>query len=490
MPDGSFQYKSWISKEDPGAVDGPLRYQEQTFLRTLKAISDVFPDDALPFDSLVQYRQFQHLIEDLDSRLRSRSAHVNGEQNGAERDRLSNDAMAAFHLEFRLSRKHKLAKMALSQDWSGLPSYAREGAAMWNFRFVQRLRAILRRSGLNHHRGHRKRQNSIEGSGTSVLNSPTGSDKHSDLKSNLARLGFNTVKFGPTAVIRSGSLALDEALGVGGLPRGRIVEIFGKAGTGKTTLALKAAGNAQLSGEAVAYIDVEHKLDLSWAQANGLRIDQALILQETRAKAIMDAVLELTRSERFALIVVDSLSALVPEGEVEGNDRDWSGELDRLFARALPKIAAAAVKSGTCVLFLNQIRKNEELFGREKVSTGSDAIVHFSSIRLELARTVAQKEGDKVVGYGVKATVLKSCVASPFRVAEWIINFERGVDPSSELIELATKYGIVSTSQSTLAFRGEHLGNSKSDARAFLLEHTGLAATLEANVREHMRTSA
>jgi recombination protein RecA len=244
---------------------------------------------------------------------------------------------------------------------------------------------------------------------------------------NLEKHGIAVAKRAPDSAIKTGSSALDQALGVGGFPRGRIIEIFGGPSTGKTTLALVAGANAQRNGGAVAYIDSEHKLDLAWAQVNGLNGNSGLVLQGTEGHGVIRSVLEFTQSGRFALIVVDTLSALVPDEELDLNPRDYRAELNQLLAQALPRIAAAAAKTNTCILLLNQVRKNDAMFGREKISAGGDIVDHYSSIRLELHRTTARKNGDTVVGFGVKATVLKSCVAPPFRQAEWTINFEHGI---------------------------------------------------------------
>jgi recombination protein RecA len=315
------------------------------------------------------------------------------------------------------------------------------------------------------------------------LPKPVGGSK---LRSSLARLGVAIVKAEPIAAIRTGSLALDEALKIGGFPRGRIVEIFGKEGSGKTTLALTVAANAQRVG-GVAFVDAEHKLDLPWARVNGLNVDEALILQGTRAKDTMDSILQLVRSGDFALVVVDSLAALFPGEDLEASDADFTSEMGRLFVRTLPRIASAAARTNTCVLLLNQVRHNEEMFGRRTISTGGHALAHYSSIRLELARVMAEKNGDDVVGYGVKGTVVKSCVGPPFRVAAWNINFERGFDLESELINEGVNRGVISQETTLLKFRGDDLGAGKSAAREFLLQRPDLAALLETQLRATMK---
>jgi recombination protein RecA len=178
----------------------------------------------------------------------------------------------------------------------------------------------------------------------------------------------------------------------------------------------------------------------------------------------------------------------MPGDELEPDHRDFTGEIDQLFARALPRIASAAAKSQTCILLLDQLRHDHEvIFGRQKVSTGGEAIAHCSSIRLELTKLMAQKHGDNVVGYGVKASVLKSCVGPPFRVAEWTINFERGIDPEFELVEQGISRGVIVKQPTGLMFQGNHLGISNNAAREYLQRHTDVAALVETSLRAAMK---
>jgi recombination protein RecA len=478
--------------EDPNVLDGDIRHRDEQFIQIFKAVSEVFPSDPFPFEGVEQYRMVRRALDQIDTQLRLRTGPFRDTELRAERGRLYRDALQVFDADLRLSRKQKLARMALSRDWSEMPSYIREGIVMWKCRMLLRSGALFSRVGFP--RAHDIYEARVEGQADAPLAAPSLISmprpvSHSRLRPSLARLGVAIVKAGPIAAIRTGSLALDEALEIGGFPRGRIVEIFGKEGVGKTTLALKTAANAQRVG-AVALVDAEHKLDLPWARVNGLNVDEALILQGTRAKDTMDSILQLIRSGDFALVVVDSLTALFPGEDLEASDGDFTSEMGRLFARTLPRIASAAGRTQTCVLLLNQVRHNEEIFGRKTISAGGHALAHHSSIRLELARMMAQKDGDNVVGYGVKGTVVKSCVGPPFRVAVWNINFERGIDLESELIEEGVNRGVISKETTALKFRGERLGANNNAAREFLLQHPDLAAVLETQLRATMKRMA
>ncbi len=412
--------------DDPEFIDGAARKREDSLVRTLRAISAVFPSDAFPFDSLDEYKEFRRSLEEIDLSLRAPLSPSINRQTGAKEEQLLGRAIHFFETDLRLSRKQRLARMALSQDWSALPSYIWEGVVMWKCSLFLRVRIVLLRMRL--HWNGRIFDSSASGRAAAISTSASKRpENHSDLASRLEKQGIAIVKGVSESVIKTGSVALDEALGVGGFPRGRIIEIFGNASAGKTTLALAAAANVQRNGNAIAYIDTEHKLSLPWARLNGLVEDQALILQGTEGHGVVRSLLEVTRSGRFALVVVDSLSALAPDEELDLSHRDYRAELEQLLAQALPRIASAAAKTDTCILLLNQIRKNDAIFGREKISAGGDVVDHYCSIRLELHRTTARKEADRVLGFGVKGTVLKSCVAPPFRVAEWTISFERGL---------------------------------------------------------------
>ncbi|MGI9073092.1 MAG: ATPase domain-containing protein [Bryobacteraceae bacterium] len=485
-----FRRETWLEAaitEDPSVLDGHKAHDEKQLLEIFDAVSEVFPNDPFPFEGFEQFRSVRQALDALDPRFRMQSGSSRSPELRAEGDRLYRHTLEVFEADLRLSRKHKLARMALTRDWSGMSSYIREGVVMWKCRMLLRSGAL--RSSVRLDRAQRATavahtQTSAPSPARSLVLLPKPV-RHSELRSSLERLGVVPVKSCPSAAIRTGSLALDEALQIGGFPRGRIVEIFGKEGTGKTTLALATAANAQRNG-AIAYVDAEHKLDLPWARVNGLNVEEALILQATRAKDTMDSVLQLIRSGDFALVVVDSLTGLFPGEDLEQSDGEFTGEMDRLFARALPRIASAAGRTQTCVLLLNQVRDNEEPFGRPTISTAGRALAHHASIRLELSRLMARKNEGDILGYGVKGTVVKSCVGSPYRVAEWSINFERGIDVKFELIEQGIRRGVISRQTVDLKFGEEHLGASVDAAREFILQRPDVAALLEAELRATM----
>ncbi|MFL6353653.1 MAG: recombinase RecA [Bryobacteraceae bacterium] len=473
--------------EDPSVLDGHSDHAEKQLVEIFAAVSEVFPNDPFPFEGFGQFRAAREALDALDDRFRLQSGPSSIPELRAERDRLYRHTLVAFEADLRVSRKHKLARMALTRDWSGMSSYIREGVLMWKCRMLLRSGALRSRVRLDCAQGasaigHAQTSAALPARSLVLLPKP---GRHSELQSSLERLGVATVKSRPSTAIRTGSLALDEALQIGGFPRGRIVEIFGKECTGKTTLALTTAANAQRDG-AVAYLDAEHKLDLPWARANGLNVEEALILQGSRAKDTMDSVLQLIRSGDFELVVVDTLTGLVPGEDLEQSDGEFTGEMDRLFARVLPRIAAAAARTQTCVLLLNQVRNNEEPFGRPTISTAGRALAHHASIRLELSRLIARKNGDDILGYGVRGTVVKSCVGTPYRVVEWPINHERGLDVELELIEQGIRRGVISRETVALKFREEHLGATINAACEFLLQRPDIAALLETELRAKM----
>jgi recombination protein RecA len=473
--------------EDPSVIDGHKAHDEKQLIEIFDAVSEVFPHDPFPFEGFEQFRSVRQALDSLDARFRLQSGPSSSPELRANRDRLYRHALELFEADLRLSRKHKRARMALTRDWSGMSSYIREGVVMWKCRMLLRSGAL--RSGVRLDSAQRSTalahsQTSAPSPARSLVSFPKPV-RHSEFRSSLERLGLAIVKDRPSAAIRTGSLALDEALQIGGFPPGRIVEIFGKEGSGKTTLALTTAANAQRSG-AVAFVDAEHKLDLPWARANGLNDEEALIVHANNAKDTMDSVLQLIRSGDFALVVVDSLTGLFPAEDLEESDGEFAGKMDRLFARALPRIASAAGRTQTCVLLLNQIRDNEEIYGRPTISTAGRALAHHASIRLELSRMMARKNGDNILGYGVKGTVIKSCVGAPYRVAEWSIHFQRGLDAEFELIQQGIRRGVIPRTTVALKFREEDLGGSIEAAREFLLQRPDLAALLEAELRAKM----
>jgi recombination protein RecA len=471
--------------EDSDVLHGDIR--DEQLLDIFKAVSDVFPSDPFPFDAFEQYRTVRRALDEVDTQLRSQSGLFSDIELRAERDRLYGRVLEFFKADLRLSRKQKLARMALSRDWSEIPSYIREGIAIWKYRILLRSGTLFRPVGLP------PLNDAYETSVAGQMNAPftvpplVSSRKpvsDSGLISSLERLGVAIVRTRPTEAITTGSLGLDEALGVGGFPRGRIVEIFGKEGSGKTTLALTAAGYAQRVGR-VAWFEAESKLHLPWARVNGLNVDEALLLQGNRAAEVMASILHLVRSGDFALVVLDSVAALFPDNDLEQYDADLGAERARLLDRALPRIASSASKTQTCVLFLNQVRRDEEDIARKMISTGGHALAHYSSIRLELSRRMSQKDADNtLIGYGVRGTIVKSCVGPPYRVAEWNINFERGLDLEFGLIEQGLRRSVISREARGLKFRDEYLGLGMIEASRFLLHRPEIAALVSDSLKQ------
>ncbi|MGI8959636.1 MAG: recombinase RecA [Bryobacteraceae bacterium] len=478
------------TKQGLKLVDTRALQDEEELLEIFKAVSSVFPGDPAPVDALEQYRTMRRALDETDTQL-ERSGAFSGKHSNRERHRIYHRALQLFEADLRLARRQKRARMALSHDWSGMPLYVREGIAIWKCRIMLRSGAFFLRLGFPRAKEICEtivyQQSSLPAA--SVINQFKRVG-HSDVPYSLEHRGVAVTKESPKLVIRTGSLTLDEALRIGGFPRGRIIEIFGKDGVGKTTLALAVAANVQRDGDKVAYFDNECKLDFSWARTLGLDLDEALILRGTRAKDTLVSLLEIVRSGDFALVVVDTLAALVTGEDLETSDCEFSGGMDLLFARALPRIAAAASKTDTCILLLNQIRLRNDgnLFGKSTVSPGGYALHHCSSIRLELTRGLADKRGkDVVVGSRVKATVVKNCVGSPWRTAEWAINFERGLDLPFELIEQGLGRGLIEKQPAALKFRDRHLGVNNEAARDFLVGHPDVAAALEIQLRATMK---
>lgn len=468
-------------------VSAKALQDETELLEVFKAVSTVFPGDPAPHDALEQYRRMRRALDESDTEL-ERSGAFTGTNSNRERHRIYRRALQRFDADIRLSRKQKRARMALSRDWSEMAQYVQESIAIWKCRTMLRSGALFLRMGFP---GVKQLFETVAyqdsfapRSAPSVIQRPKLVG-HSDAQYSLERRGVSVTTEMLRTAIRTGSITLDAALRIGGWPRGRIVEIFGKPSVGKTTLALAAGANVQRGGEKLAYFDNEYKLDFPWARTLGLNIEESLILGGTRAKDTLDSLLDIVRSGDFALVVVDSLAAFVPNEDVEMSDEHFKGEMELLFARVLPRIASAAHKTGTCVLLLNQVRRNdEEVFGRPTVSTGGHAVHHYSSIRVELTRTYSDKrENDVLIGSRIKGTVVKNCVGSPFRTAEWAINFERGLDASFELIEQGMARGVIDRRTIALKFRDEDLGRNKEAAREFLVEHPAVAAAIEIELR-------
>lgn len=287
--------------------------------------------------------------------------------------------------------------------------------------------------------------------------------------------------------VSSGSLALDIALGVGGFPRGRIIEIYGPESSGKTTVALHSIAEVQKIGGQAAFIDAEHALDPTYAQKLGVNIDELLISQPDTGEQALEIAEALVRSGAVDIIVIDSVAALVPKAEIDGEMGDSHVGLQaRLMSQALRKLSGAISKSKTLAIFINQIReKVGVMFGNPETTTGGRALKFYSTIRLEVRRAEALKQGNELVGNRVKIKVVKNKVAPPFKSAEVDIMFGEGISREGSIIDMGTELDIITKSGAWYSFNEERLGQGRENAKQFLKEHPEIAAQIEAKIREY-----
>ncbi len=287
-------------------------------------------------------------------------------------------------------------------------------------------------------------------------------------------------------VIPTGSLGLDFALGVGGYPRGRVMEIYGPEASGKTTLALHAVAEAQKLGGIAMYIDAEHALDVSYARRLGVRTDDLLIHQPDYGEQALEVADTIVRSNAVDVIVIDSVAALVPKAEIEGEMGDQHVGLQaRLMSQALRKLTGTIARSRTLVIFINQIRmKIGVMFGNPETTTGGNALKFYSSIRLDIRRLSAIKAGEQVIGNRTRVKVVKNKLAAPFREVEFDVIYGEGISRVGELVDMASLHEIVEKSGSWFSYGGERIGQGREAAKAFLLEHGELAVRVEEALRE------
>jgi recombination protein RecA len=285
--------------------------------------------------------------------------------------------------------------------------------------------------------------------------------------------------------ISTGSLGLDIALGIGGLPKGRIVEIYGPESSGKTTLALHCVAEAQKKGGACAFVDAEHALDPAYAKKLGVDIDNLLISQPDAGEQALEIADTLVRSGAIDVLVIDSVAALVPRAELEGEMGDsLPGLQARLMSQALRKLTASISKSNTLVIFINQIRmKIGVMFGSPETTTGGNALKFYASVRLDIRRIGALKDKDEVVGNQTRVKVVKNKVAPPFKVVEFDIMYGEGVSKSGELIDLGEKAGVVEKSGSWFSYDGQRIGQGRENAKTYLREHPEVAQAIEQKIR-------
>ncbi len=291
----------------------------------------------------------------------------------------------------------------------------------------------------------------------------------------------------PIEAIPTGSMSLDVALGIGGVPRGRVIEIFGPEGSGKTTLTCSIIAQAQKLGGVAAFIDAEHALDLGYARKIGVDVDNILISQPDTGEQALDIAEVLIRSSAIDVVVVDSVAALVPAAEIEGEMGDSHVGLQaRLMSQALRKLAGAVAKSKTCLIFTNQIRmKIGVLYGNPETTTGGNALKFYATVRLDIRRTGQITDGDTVIGNQTRVKVVKNKVAPPFRQAEFEILFGEGISFEGDLIELGVSSNIISKMGSWYSFGEERIGQGKDNARMFLKENKDIRKKIEESVRAH-----
>jgi recombination protein RecA len=292
--------------------------------------------------------------------------------------------------------------------------------------------------------------------------------------------------------ISTGSLGLDIALGIGGLPRGRVVEIYGPESSGKTTLALSVVSEAQKSGGTAAFIDAEHALDPGYAERLGVNVEELLISQPDTGEQALEIVDMLVRSTALDVVVIDSVAALTPKAEIEGEMGDSHVGLHaRLMSQALRKLTANIKRSNTMVIFINQIRiKIGVMFGNPETTTGGNALKFYSSARLDIRRIGAVKKGDEVLGNQTRVKVVKNKVAPPFKKCEFDILYNEGISKEGEIIDMGVELNLVEKSGAWYSYNGERIGQGRDNVREFLKEHKDVASAIEATLRERMGLAA
>jgi recombination protein RecA len=306
-------------------------------------------------------------------------------------------------------------------------------------------------------------------------------------KGAIMRLGSRDVLV-PVSVIPTGCLSLDAALGVGGFPRGRVVEVYGPESGGKTTMTLHVIAEAQKLGGTAAFIDAEHALDPVYARKLGVDVDNLLVSQPDNGEQALEIAETLIRSGGVDVVVVDSVAALVPKAELEGEMGDpQMGLQARLMSQALRKLTAIVSKSRTCLIFINQIReKIGVMFGNPETTTGGRALKFYASIRLDIRRIQAIKEGDRVIGSRTRGKVVKNKVAAPFREAEFDILYGEGISREGDLIDLGVENGLLEKSGTWISFGGERMGQGRENARVFLKENRDIREKLETALRKKL----
>jgi recombination protein RecA len=292
----------------------------------------------------------------------------------------------------------------------------------------------------------------------------------------------------PVEVIPTGAISIDYALGIGGMPRGRVVEIFGPESSGKTTLALQVIAQAQKTGGMAAFVDAEHALDAAYAQKLGVDLDSLLVSQPDNGEQALEIVEVLIRSNGVDVVVVDSVAALVPRAEIEGEMGEAQMGLQaRLMSQALRKLTGAVSKSKTCLIFINQLReKIGVMFGNPETTTGGRALKFYASVRVDIRRIASIKEGDAVVGGRTRVKIVKNKLAPPFREAEFDVMYGEGISREGDLLDLAVEHKVIEKSGAWFAYGGERLGQGRENVEQFLKEHADITRTIEERVRREL----
>src|SRR5438445_1058020 len=304
-------------------------------------------------------------------------------------------------------------------------------------------------------------------------------------KGSIMRLGQKDALV-PAEVISTGAISLDSALGIGGMPRGRVVEVYGPESSGKTTIALHVVAEAQKRGGMAAFVDAEHALDAVYAKKLGVDVDNLLVSQPDYGEQALEIAEALVRSNAVDVVVVDSVAALVPKAELDGDMGDsLPGLQARLMSQALRKLTGIVSKSKTCLIFINQIReKIGVMFGNPETTSGGRALKFYSSVRLDIRRTTQIKEGDEVIGSRVKVKVVKNKCAAPFRQAEFDVGYGEGISKTGELIDIGIEHRIIEKSGSWFSYGDVRIGQGRENAKGFLRENTDLASEIESKVRK------
>jgi recombination protein RecA len=306
-------------------------------------------------------------------------------------------------------------------------------------------------------------------------------------KGSIMRLGQRGA-IAPMEAISTGAISIDYALGIGGLPRGRVVEIFGPESSGKTTLALQVIAEAQKTGGMAAFVDAEHALDAQYAQKLGVDLENLLVSQPDHGEQALEIVEVLVRSNSVDVVVVDSVAALVPKAEIEGEMGEAQMGLQaRLMSQALRKLTGVVSKSKTTLIFINQLReKIGVMFGNPETTTGGRALKFYASVRIDIRRIASIKDGDQVIGGRTRVKVVKNKVAPPFREAEFDVMYGEGISREGDLLDLAVEKRIIEKSGAWFAFSGERLGQGRENAKQFLKENPSVRQTIEDRVRKEL----